>query len=211
MVKQDVNSYYAKVARALDEAWEEEIAEWPHEVLNLPPLLAKKREQYQLIHDLWDYAATWSYCFVVQLKAHHGEGKTYVDGGAIVMPDKHADHLQHSNARGVLISAGPQALDQLNSVGIDIGHTVLTSRMSAYYTHAGSLHTEPKGYITVLAGEIRGSLESAMYQRLGLHKFEIEEFQREGYTVQERVLREYDPDGSLQRTWTPMAADKGTY
>jgi len=90
--------------------------------LGLPKLLDQRRIDYGITDGAFRVAMSFDRVLIYQIPEHQGE--TFMEGGAIVMPDQARDRIKHECPRGILIGAGARALDQLRSNGIDLGHIV---------------------------------------------------------------------------------------
>lgn len=91
----------------------------------VPPKLKKRMETYDI--DLPAFIPTFDRIFVYPLKA---KAEADTTAGGIVVADATRERLV--SQVGVLISAGPKAIEQLYSYGIGIGDIVMTSRLSPW-------------------------------------------------------------------------------
>ena len=93
----------------------------PPGALGLPPLLEAKRLKYQITDGAFRAQPAFDRILVWQISEH--EGETF-GGGKIIMAATVRKREEVETPRGVIVSAGLQALDHLRSHAIDIGHTV---------------------------------------------------------------------------------------
>lgn len=93
----------------------------PPGTLGLTKLLDEKRCRYGIPDTAWTTQPAFDQVLVWQIPVD--DGKTY--GGGLIQKTETALKRELQEApRGVLVSAGLTALDQLRSHGIDIGHTI---------------------------------------------------------------------------------------
>lgn len=95
--------------------------------LGLPALLEERRLSHIIPDGAFKEAATFDRIFVYQIgRKDLAEGETdekYGDTG-IYMPQQVRDYKKMETPRGIIISAGLDALEHLHSNGMDLGHIV---------------------------------------------------------------------------------------
>lgn len=96
----------------------------PIVVRTMPPLLKRRLEHFKLTPP--PFAPTFDRIFVMPLEDADND-KTE---GGIVVPNQVKDEL--SSGKGLLVAAGPKAIEQLYGYGITLGHMVLTARFSPW-------------------------------------------------------------------------------
>ena len=102
------------------------------------PLLLHRVEQFKIT--LPKGRPVFDRIFVYPLEDKDQSEK--IDGSALYKPTSAKNKLGAS--RGVLVKAGIRALEQLWSHGIELGHIVLTARLSPWqreYEGKGTIHT----------------------------------------------------------------------
>jgi len=113
-----------------------------------PPLLRERLEKYRII--MPEVALAFDRIMVWPLDDKDQMEKI----GEIFVPQ--AAKEKFGSQRGVLLKAGPRAWDELYSAGIELGHVVITTRLSpwerAYATPIGIQRV-----LTLRASEVIGS------------------------------------------------------
>lgn len=102
--------------------------------LGLPPYLDEQRWLHSIPDAAFRIQAVFDRVVVYQLNPNfqdHME-ETWSKDSAILVPDEARDRMSWQAPRGLLISAGLEALDNLRSNGIDLGHRVLLTKFSPY-------------------------------------------------------------------------------
>lgn len=82
--------------------------------LRLPPLLEKRRKEFNIPDGAFRKAAKFDRCFIWQIADYEGD---FFKGTGIVMPETAKKRGLTQAPRGVLVSAGLQALDFLVTNG----------------------------------------------------------------------------------------------
>jgi hypothetical protein len=93
----------------------------PPGALGLPKLLDEKRCKYGIPDTAWTTQPAFDQVLVWQIAVD--EGKSF-GGGTILKTETTLKRELQEAPRGVIVSAGLTALDQLRSHGIDVGHTI---------------------------------------------------------------------------------------
>lgn len=125
----------------------------------VPKRLAARLEYFKI--DPPNFAAIYDRIFVYPLKGAtetETEKATDTTAGGIVLPKMTTDVL--SSQRGLLMSAGPKAVEQLYGHGISLGDIVVTARFSPYertYLQKGKLYS----MLVLRASEVLGSEDLA--------------------------------------------------
>jgi hypothetical protein len=136
---------------ALDEAMQGHMSK---ESLGLGPLVDAKRWKYG-IPDIafFNQAPAFNKILVAQIP-ETGEETDFYSGTKILKTEvaKKRDHVEAP--RGVLVSAGLQALDELRSNGIDIGHTIGFTRLAPFRRRCGVIAGQPIQLIVLVAGDV---------------------------------------------------------
>ena len=95
----------------------------PGELSNLiPPLLDWRRGEHGITNAAFNHRCAYDRIFVFQI-SQFDQQETYGDTG-IIMADSTKQKERAEAPRGVIVSAGLLALDNLRSNGIDLGHIV---------------------------------------------------------------------------------------
>ena len=102
----------------------------PRGSFNIPMLLDERRFEYGIPNSVFDHFPVFDKVYVYQITTK--ERETYSVGGAIVMPEARQAHEKNTAPRGIIVSAGLQALDSLRSTGIDVGHIIRFKKFSPF-------------------------------------------------------------------------------
>lgn len=102
-----------------------------------PPKLQQRMVEYGI--ELPDFAPVFDRVFVYPLER---TGQPETTAGGIVLPETTRHRL--GAQRGVLVGAGPKAIEQLYSHGVSLGDIVISARLSpwerSYASSAGNIH-----------------------------------------------------------------------
>lgn len=119
----------------------------------LPKMLKARLEYFKI--DPPNFAAIYDRIFVYPLDYKQAEtAVSDVTAGGIVMPEQAQAVL--TSQRGLLMRAGPKAIEQLHAHGVALGHIIVTARFSPYertYMANGRVHT----MLLLRASEVLGS------------------------------------------------------
>jgi co-chaperonin GroES (HSP10) len=96
--------------------------------MKLPPLLAQRRLQYTIPDGCFSQFPLFDRVLLYQLGEKHQTDKI----GSIYLPEVTQERLHDETPRGVIVGAGPKALDELRSNGVDLGHVVRFVKYTPY-------------------------------------------------------------------------------
>lgn len=130
----------------------------PPGVLGLPRLLEDKRVKYGIPDSAWKSQAVFNKILVWQLPID--EAATY-GGGLIVKTDERKARERNEAPRGIIVSAGLQALDELRSHGVDLGHTVHFTHTAPFRKRLSAIAGKEPSLVILHSGDIFDSEELA--------------------------------------------------
>lgn len=166
--------------------------------IGLGPLVDKKRWQYG-IPDMafFNQSPAFNRVLVAQIPEVGEESETYA-GTNIIKTEVTKKRDQVEAPRGIIVGAGLQALDELRSNGMDIGHTVGFTRLAPFRRRAGIIAGQPILLIVLVAGDIVDS------EDLGYHLKQrscriVAKPNEEGVMIHQFI----DANGKL---WSPVEA-----
>lgn len=144
----------------------------------LPPLLLKRKEQYKIPDVAFGGQFVFDRVGVWQIEAQDKDADKY-EGTSIIKPVMVRDAEERGEPRGVIISAGAQALDCLTSHGMDLGHIVWFVRLSPWRRQVGLVDGRPQDVLILRVGDIVASedlaketQQAAIYERMdGLFRY----------------------------------------
>ncbi len=117
--------------------------------LGLSPLLEKRRFQYTIPDEAFQEVCLWDRIYVWQIMPRYQEGKTY-GGSDIWMPETAQKRELQESCRGVLVSAGLKAMDNLRSNGVELGSVVSFIRFGPWHKPIGTFAGTHLQYLLVL-------------------------------------------------------------
>lgn len=144
---------FGKRVEAIEEEFKRRMAP-PGGIKGIHPLLEKRRFQYAIPDGAFRIQAAFNTCFVHQLPRF--EEETYGDTG-IIMPQTARRRVEEETPRGILVSAGLNALDCLRSNGIDLGHIVSFVRQAPWRMPIAMVNGVDFYLVILRAGDITGS------------------------------------------------------
>lgn len=147
----------AIVAENIADALEASLA--PRGTYNIPILLDERRFEYGIPNGAFEQFPVFDKVYVWQLTLT--ERRTYSEGGAIVKPDARIAYDRNTAPRGIIISAGLQALDSLQSTGIDVGHIVRFKKFSPFIQPVGDIKGVEVTVMVIRDGDIVSSEDLA--------------------------------------------------
>jgi len=126
--------------------------------LNIPPLLEQRRWEYAIPDGAFSIQASFDRILAWQIKpAIHDNQKGTFGDTSIIMPAASRDRTEDEAPRAILVSAGLNALDNLRSNGIDIGHIVTFVRLAPWGIPVVSIGGKEKKILILRDGDILGS------------------------------------------------------
>lgn len=161
-------------------------------------LLEQRRLEYGIPDHMFDAHASFGFVMVHQIT--RVVGNTYGES-KILLTEVAKDRETKEAPRGIIVSAGLDALDKLRSNGIDLGHIVMFSRSVPYRASMGFAGLKEQKLIILQVGDIFSSEDTATMLfdgQVGISQStdEITGFVYHYYN---------DADGKV---WKPMAARK---
>ncbi len=130
----------------------------PPGALGLPPILEEKRLKYGIPDSAWDAQAVFNKICIWQIPVDTAD--TY-GGGRIVKTDAQKKRELSEAPRGVIVSAGLQALDELRSHGVDVGHTVFFTHLAPFRKRLPSIAGKEPSLVILHSGDVFCSEELA--------------------------------------------------
>lgn len=168
----------------------------PKGTLGLPKLLEAKRWKYGIPDQvLFNQHAVFNKVLVLQVPEE--ETDTYA-GGVIIKPETVKTRELVEAPRGVIISAGLQALDELRSNGVDIGHTVGFTRLAPFRRPVATIAGQRVHLVVLHAGDIIDSEDLAQALKARRARI-VAKPNEEGVNIHQFI----DEDG---KAWSPIDA-----
>jgi hypothetical protein len=177
----------------------------PRGTFNIPMLLDERRFKYAIPNGAFASYPAFDKVYIWQITLT--ERKTYSDGGAILKPDAIVASDRNTAPRGIIVSAGLQALDSLRSSGFDIGHIIRFKKFSPFIQPIDEIDGVPLTVMVIRDGDIvssedlakayharQVSIVNASEDKLGYdHRFARSTDDGEVATTGKKVSAYYDP------------------
>lgn len=128
----------------------------PPGTLGLPALLEERRLHYGLPDGVFDNTFGFDNVAVFQIMEKKARPGFFGDTN-IHQPDASIDKERMFAPRGIIVSAGLRALDELRSNGMDLGHIVLFSRLVPFRYVCDYVNGKPIEIVLLTTGDIRAS------------------------------------------------------
>jgi hypothetical protein len=131
----------------------------PRGYYNIPMLLDERRFDYGIPNGAFEQFPVFDKVYIWQVTTQ--ERRTYSEGGAVLKPDAVISSDQNTAPRGVIVSAGLQALDSLRSTGIDLGHIVRFKKFAPFIQPVAEIHGRHLTVMVIRDGDIVASEDLA--------------------------------------------------
>lgn len=131
----------------------------PRGTYNIPMLLEERRFEYGIPNGAFEQFPVFDKVYVWQITLT--ERRTYTQGGAVIKPDAVIAADQNTAPRGIIVSAGLQALDSLRSTGIDIGHIIRFKKFSPFIQPVAEIQGKNLTVMVIRDGDIVSSEDLA--------------------------------------------------
>jgi hypothetical protein len=133
--------------------------------LKLPPLLEHRRTLYGITDGAFKRRALYDRIVVYQLGNFEGQ-ETFGDT-SILMPDMVKSRDKFTAPRGVIVSAGLKALDNLRSHGVDLGHVVTFVRNVPWQIESDVIDGKTEYVLILRDGDLIASEDTERLVRHG--------------------------------------------
>jgi hypothetical protein len=131
----------------------------PLGTFNIPQLLDSRRLEFGIPNGAFESYPAFDQVYIWQIAIVGGD--TFVPGGNIIMPDQTIAAKRMTAPRGVLVSAGLQAMDALYSTGIELGHIIRFKKMSPFVQPIEEINGHELTVMVVRDGDIVSSEDLA--------------------------------------------------
>ena len=120
----------------------------------LTPLVDARRLEFGMANCYFHKQPTFDHVFVYQITEDGEEEETIGPSGIIVKPQQRIASDRQRSCRGVLISAGLQAMEQLASHDVQLGDLVTYLHMSPWCMKVGEVLGQAQTVMVLRAGNI---------------------------------------------------------
>jgi hypothetical protein len=171
----------------------------PPGALGLPPLLDQRRLERGICDAAFKYQAAFDRILVSQYD-EEAQRDTYLEGGKIIKTSvaKQRDTMQAP--RGVIISAGLRALDNLRSNGIDLGHQITFVRVAPYRITVDWIAGVEMSLLVLRDGDVIASLDTMEALRVGKASVQSKDVADQNGNV---ITQHFYVDGD-GKSWAPQ-------
>lgn len=170
----------------------------PPGALGLPPLLEERRLKYGIVDEYFKIQAAFKRVYVRQIPEWDGE--TFGPESQIIRTQNEQRRGRESTPRGVIVSAGPEALDILRTNGMDVGDIVWIVQLAIFRLPVLEIDGKAEVALVLQVGDIVGNEDTKQRLDRGelLLKYDPDALQHY-YEL---------PDGSLVRPKSPFIPDE---
>ena len=173
---------------------------------DMTPALRRAIEEWQITPAYLGQVPAFDRVLVFMIPSQDAEwknGSLVYKGTNTQVIDSVKDKMERTAPRGVIVSAGLKALEQLRSNGIDVGHTVVYLRLSPYRPPVGYENRQLRHLNSIRAGDLMFSEDTGRLLREGKIRRVFKEFtskdrlQWAGYVYEACPGHENDPDANF--------------
>lgn len=133
--------------------------------LKLPELLEARRWEYLIPDGMFAVQAAYDRILIAQISSAPRE--TFVEGGTLIMPATTQARVTEEASRGIVVSAGLVALDNLRSNGIDVGHIIRFIRNAPWRMEVDNVEGHVIHALVMRDGDVIASEDLATALRKG--------------------------------------------
>lgn len=149
----------------------------PRGKLGLPPLLEKRRWEYGITDGAFKIQPIFDRIFVHQI-SEHGEMAGGTDS-KVILTAIGEQREKESAPMGILLSAGPRALDALASHGVELGHICSFLKLSPYRYEVNRSSGKSFYMLVQQVGDLTGSIDLRADLRSGKVRMDYDAENRE--------------------------------
>lgn len=154
-------------------------------------LLDRRIAEYDI--PMWPGEACFSRILVYRIPDKAAKRETFVEGGAIVMPDTVHSNNEFRSPRGIIVSAGLQAMDVLRGNGMQLGEMIW---MSSHSPWRFQVDTKKDGkdveFYFMQAGDVTLSEDLLAARQAGKIRVELRDGKHQLVIADDRIPR-FDP------------------
>lgn len=160
-------------------------------VLAGPSLLDRRIAEYEI--PMWPGEATFARILVYRIPDKAAKRKTFIDGGAIVMPETVHSNNEFRSPRGIIVSAGLQAMDILRGNGMQLGEMIWMSSHTPWRFEVDTKGDgKPVEFYFMQAGDVTLSEDLLEARQEGKIRVELREGKHQLVIADDRIPR-FDP------------------
>lgn len=154
-------------------------------------LLDQRIEKYEIPQ--WPGEACFSRILVYRIPDKAAARKTFVEGGSIVMPDDVHSNNEFRSPRGIIVSAGLQAMDILRGNGMQLGEMIWMASHTPWRFEVDTKKDgKPVEFYFMQAGDVTLSEDLLRSRQAGNIRVELRDGRHQLVIADDRVPR-FDP------------------
>lgn len=138
--------------------------------LRLPPLLERRRKEHLVPNGCFREQPMFDWVHLYQLGEKDTVGDETYGDTKIILTDKARDISRDESPRGLVVAAGPLAMDELRSNGCDLGHIVRFVRLAPYRIIVDNVLGKDFTVLVMRSGSITASQDLEDAKREGRAK-----------------------------------------
>ncbi len=173
----------------------------PPGALGLPPLLDERRLSHVIPDGAFKEAAVYDRVYIYQLGRRDvaaGETDETYEGTSILKTQERRDYEHKETPRGIIVSAGLDALEHLHSNGMDLGHIVGFIRNAPWAKEVDFFEGKPIQMFIMRSGDLTGSEDLQANLRAGKVRY-IWDANTNEYLFVDQTGKQWKP----QMPWMP--------
>jgi hypothetical protein len=163
--KEDVNARALAVTDRLAEALEKH--QKPAGSFAIPEKLDKRRLEYGIPNGAFQILPAFDRVFVHQIP--EDESRFYGDSEFLIKPEHVLTVERNNTPRGILVAAGLQARDALESSGIQVGDIIKFQKLAPFNMTVDTVAGTPMQVMVIRDGDVVGSEDAAEKLNSGSH------------------------------------------
>lgn len=166
-----------QVAKSIAEELQKSLK--PAGFYNIPEILDKRRLEYGIPNGAFESQPGFDKVYLYQIPLPGQGGETYSTGGSILKPETVQSWERNTAPRGIIVSAGLQAMDSLYSSGYAVGHIVRFKKLSPFIMPVAEIRGKWLSVYVIRDGDIESSEDLA--QQLHNREVTIKNVSETGY------------------------------
>lgn len=161
--------------------------------LGLPPLLDERRLQYMLPDVVFSHQALFDRVLIMQLNERDDDAEFY-EGTSIIKTQQRQAADVEALPRGIVVSAGLHALDNLRANGVELGHIVTFIKQAPFRLPLASVEGVNFYIMCLRDGDLNTSEDLVKMLREGKVKVERRKFgEQEQHCYVDENGKQWDP------------------
>lgn len=166
-----------RVAKSIEAKFRAAMA--PAGTYNIPEILEQRRMEYGIPNGAFESYPSFDKVYIWQIPLPGQGTDKWAEDGVILKPETTQHAERNSAPRGIVVSAGLQAMDSLYSSGIGIGHIVRFKKLSPFIMPVAIIEGKQFNVYVIRDGDIEASEDMA--SELHAKRISIKNVSDKGY------------------------------